>query len=188
MRNLIVALMFLLAYPAQAGSAPGPASYPLFKIERSKNANIVQYDVQLEPDGSLREKEPVSVYWVRHAEQGQVKKLSWLQRVFAYGFKARPGPEPGSVDLTMAADIGQQVRLQMYQGAYRATIIIDDQLVLLEKIFVQARDNGLATVVEHIELHGAIAASGEPVTERLEPCRKMSRSFCKPRSETKGKR
>jgi hypothetical protein len=188
MRNFIVVLIFALFLPVPAASGPGSESYPLFRIERSKNANIVQYDLQLAPDGTLFKDEPVKVYWLRLAEQGQVKKLSWLQRVFAYGFKARPSDQPDSVDLFMTADIGQPVRVQRLDGSYRATIRIDDQLVLLEKIFVQAKDSGLATIVEYIELFGTRADDGEMISERLIPCRKMSRSFCKPGPETEGKR
>ena len=36
----------------------------LFRIERSKNANILQYDAQIGPDGKLNKKEPVIVYCV----------------------------------------------------------------------------------------------------------------------------
>jgi hypothetical protein len=46
---------------------------PLFKIERSKNANIIQYDAQLGADGKLHAREPVVAYWLRLAEQGQVQ-------------------------------------------------------------------------------------------------------------------
>jgi len=40
-------------------------SHPLFHIERSKNANIVQYDAQVAVDGRLFEKEPIVGYWIR---------------------------------------------------------------------------------------------------------------------------
>lgn len=157
---------------------------PLFKIERSKNANIVQYDAQLNPDGTLFQKQPVIVYWVRLAEQGQVKKLSWLQRVFAYGFKAKTGETENSVDLFMAVDFGQPVSVISVHGTWHATIRSDQRLVLLEKIFVQAEDRGLTTKVEYIELSGKDADTGSAVTERLEPCAGRSRSFCKPRTGT----
>ena len=61
---------------------------PLFTIERSKNANIVQYDVQVTAAGALYAKEPVIAYWVRLAKDGRTEGLSFAQRRWAYGFKA----------------------------------------------------------------------------------------------------
>ena len=58
----------------------------LFRIERSKNANIIQYDAQVRPDGKLDKKNPVVGYWIRLAEQGQEQELTWLQNKFAFGF------------------------------------------------------------------------------------------------------
>jgi len=51
----------------------------IFKIERSKNANIVQYDVQLTPDGKIYSKEAVIAYWIRLAKDGKRKELSSTQ-------------------------------------------------------------------------------------------------------------
>ena len=50
----------------------------LFKIERNKNANIVQYDVQMKADGKLDPKKPVVAYWIRHAKDGQKEDLKWV--------------------------------------------------------------------------------------------------------------
>lgn len=188
MRNLIVVLMFALSLHPLVLMAEEPGRLPLFKIERSKNANILQYDAQVNQDGSLFKKKPVVVYWVRLAEQGQTRKLSWIQRVFAYGFKARHDQSSDSVSLYMAADIGQPVKVQRISGVYRATVSINNQLVVLDKIFVQSSGNGISTKVEYIELFGSSADSGEIIQERLSPCRKNSKSFCKPRPHTEGDR
>lgn len=188
MRNLIIVLMFALSLHPLLLLAEEPGRQPLFKIERSKNANILQYDAQIDPDGSLNKKKPVVVYWVRLAEQGQTKKLNWIQRVFAYGFKTKHDPSSDSVSLYMAADIGQPIKVQRVRGVYRATVIINDQLTVLDKIFVQSSGNGISTKVEYIELFGSYADSGQIIQERLSPCRKNSKSFCKPRTRTEGDR
>ena len=53
--SLIVAL---LALPTFAGETQ---QHPLFTIERSKNANVVQYDVRVKESGKLAKKRPVVV-------------------------------------------------------------------------------------------------------------------------------
>ena len=45
-------ILALLSIPLLI-QAETPARQNLFKIERSKNANIIQYDAQVEPDGAL---------------------------------------------------------------------------------------------------------------------------------------
>jgi hypothetical protein len=126
----------------------------LFKIERSKNANIVQYDVQLGPDGKLLEREPVVAYWIRLAEQGQVEELSWVQRTFAFGFKARPDPEKDSVELEMKAGLGRPITVVRDGSEYRATILIDGSYSYLDRIFIQSERKGISVKVEYVELFG----------------------------------
>ena len=184
MRNILAILMLSLFMQAPVLLADELERHPLFKIERSKNANIVQYDAQIRPDGTLDKKKPVIVYWVRLAEQGQTKKLSWIQRVFAYGFKARADPQSDTVTLEMKAEIGQPIKVQRVNGVYRATLTVDERLMLLEKIFVHAKDNGISTKVKYIELFGSDAESGESMRERLNTCSKSSKSFCKPGPHT----
>ena len=108
----------------------------LFKIERSKNANIVQYDAQVESDGKLVKREPVVGYWIRLAEQGQVQKLSWVQRTFAFGFKAKLDSSREAAQLDMAADFGQPIMVVRNGDEYRATFSIEEAPSYLDKIFI----------------------------------------------------
>ena len=58
-------LIFGLALPSVWAAGTNQS---LFVIERSKNANVVQYDARLTADGVLDPKEPVKVYWILLAE------------------------------------------------------------------------------------------------------------------------
>lgn len=83
----LATLLFVYAIVAPGALYAGEAGRDaLFRIERNKNANIIQYAAQVQEDGTLHRKKPVTAYWVRLAEQGQEKKLTWTQRKFAYGF------------------------------------------------------------------------------------------------------
>jgi hypothetical protein len=42
-----------------------------FTIQRRKNANVVQYDVQLSPEGKIDPEEPIIAHWVMLAEDGR---------------------------------------------------------------------------------------------------------------------
>jgi len=77
-----VALKLLLTatmlYPAMV-FAGDPARDGLFRIERNKNANIVQYDARVTEDGKLDSKQPVS--WVEVLWSGKMEEIigQWVE-------------------------------------------------------------------------------------------------------------
>jgi hypothetical protein len=141
----------------------------LFRIERSKNANIIQYDAQVRPNGKLDKKNPVVGYWIRLAEQGQIKELSWLQSKFAFGFDADLDADHEGVSLDMTADLGRPIDVQRYGQEYKAIVDIDGKLSQLEKIYIHATGKGLSTTVNYMDLHGMDLASGEATYQRIVP-------------------
>jgi hypothetical protein len=142
---------------------------PLFTIERNKNANIVQYDVRITQDGALDRKEPVAAYWIRLAEEGQTKELSWIQKTFAYGVTAKVGKDRTSAELKLKADIGRPINVHKEGEQYRATATIDGVQAYIEKIFIHASGKGMSTTVEFIDLRGISLSDGVDVHERIEP-------------------
>ena len=89
LRKFSLAILLTLLCAPQWVLAETAVRQGLFHIERNRNANIIQYDAQVGMDGKLLKKGPVVAYWIRLAEQGQAKKLSWAQKAFAYGFDAK---------------------------------------------------------------------------------------------------
>jgi hypothetical protein len=161
-------MLALICFPALV-LAQTPDRQHLFKIERSKNANIVQYDAQVGSDGKLFKKEPVVAYWIRLAEQGQVEKLSWIQRTFAYGFKAKLDRDRETAELDMSADFGRPIMVIREGDQYRATAPIDGSQSYLEKIFIQAHGKGISVTVEYIELFGEDMQTGESRYQKFAP-------------------
>lgn len=142
---------------------------PLFKIERSKNANIIQYDARTGPDGRLHAKEPVVAYWIRLAEQGQVKKLSWIQWKFAFGFDADYNPEKDSVSLDMALPLGRLITVEREGDVYRASTMISGMPAWLDRIYIDATRKGLVPEIAYIELFGKDRSTGDECYERFVP-------------------
>lgn len=149
--------------------AAEPARDPLFHIERNKNANIVQYDAQLDSDGRLYTKEPVVAYWIRLANKGEIKELTWIQEKFAYGLKVKPDEKNNSAEVEMTADIGRSLVVKRFGEDYRAVGKINGVDCFLEKIFIQANGSGMSTRVEYIELFGSSVAGQEEQYERFVP-------------------
>jgi hypothetical protein len=169
LRTTIIALVAGLLCVSPVLQATELERQDLFRIERSKNANIIQYDAQVRPDGMLDRKKPVVAYWIRLAEQGQIKKLSWIQRTFAYGFKADLDDSSESVTLKMAADFGRVIKVRRFGQQYGSTIDIDGKPSRLEKVYIDASGKGLFVTVNFIELHGFDLVNGEATYQRFVP-------------------
>lgn len=125
--------------------------------------------MQVGPTGKLDSKNPVVAYWIRLAEQGQIKELSWIQRNFAYGFKFSFDRKTDTVKLEMAADIGRFITVRSHNGSYRAIADIDRKPSRIEKIYIHATGKGLSTSVSFIELHGVDLEMGNKTYERFTP-------------------
>jgi hypothetical protein len=167
-----VALKLLLTaamlYPAMV-FAGDRARDALFYIERNKNANIIQYDAQVTADGQLYSKEPVVGYWIRLAEQGQVKELIWIEKKFAYGFTTKFNKSENTATLDMAADIGRTILVKRDGADFRAIAKIDEVESYIDKIFIKATGKGMKTKVEYIELYGRAVKGQAAQYERFSP-------------------
>ena len=141
----------------------------LFKIERSKNANIVQYDVQLAPDGKLYQKEPVIAYWIRVAEDGQERELTFFQRKWYYGFKTKYDVGSNSAIVEMMAGDAREITIYEVEGLYRGEIRISGRPAFIEKIFVTSIKSGFYRKVTSIELYGKDTKTGIDCYEKIKP-------------------
>jgi len=141
----------------------------LFHIERSKNANIIQYDAQIGPDGKLDAVKPVVAYWIRLAEKGQIEPLSWVQKEFAFGFDAEYNARNDTVALEMEHDVGRELNVLRVDDEYRVKTTIAGTAAYLEKIYIKAHRRGFLVKVEYLDVFGTDASSGEALYERLVP-------------------
>jgi hypothetical protein len=61
------------------------SSYNLFFIGRSRDENIIKYDINLTAGGKIIKEKPLKIYWVKYTDQNKVEELSFIQNKFAYG-------------------------------------------------------------------------------------------------------
>jgi hypothetical protein len=141
----------------------------LFHVERDKNANIIQYDARLGADGKLDARKPVVGYWVRLAEQGQVKKLSWIQRNFVYGFKAKLNQDKNTASMDMVADIGRIITVKRVGEDFRAVTNINGVESYIERIFFKASGKGMSSRLDYVEFFGKAVDGADEQYERFSP-------------------
>jgi hypothetical protein len=142
----------------------------LFVIARSKNANVLHYDLRLNQDGDVDPDDPIEAYWIMRAENGRREGLTWLERQLAYGWSVTSKVRERGFTLELVALPGREVRVHRSEsGQYRASTKISGQNALLERVFVKSEEGGALPRVVYVDLFGKHAKTGAPVSERLAP-------------------
>lgn len=151
----------------------GPLAVPqaralnLFVIERSKNRNVVRYDLRLDRSGSYDPRRPLDVYWLMLAEDGRREELSLLERQ-AYGFELLPSAKPSELGVRLVAVKSRPLTIRGGRGAYRAELSIQGVPAYLERVFVATREGPLLPTVLYVELRGRSRGDGRALSERVE--------------------
>lgn len=141
-------------------------SVPLFTIEKSSNANRVQYDALLTPDGHIDPHQPVTAYWIMAAENGRRQELNILERAKAYGFTLhQDGPD--SYKLWVVSHPKKEIHVYRDGATVRAEAEIGGRVALVEKIFIQMHKSFLLSFPDFGEMFGFDKETGEKRTERV---------------------
>jgi hypothetical protein len=149
-------------------AAPPRTYQNLFRIERNKNANIVQYDAVLEAPDRLDSKSPVVGYWVLLAEDGRREEVTGLARR-AYGFKVVPENGTSSWLLYLNATSDRSIRVLRWKDKWLAQTVIQGKNAMLTRLYVFADESAFIPSVRFIDLFGTDLVTGAALTERLKP-------------------
>ena len=152
---------------AVLSAAPAQCPVELFRIERSKNANVVVYEARPGSKTALDPDEPVTASWVLLASKGQRQSLNFFERLFAYGFEVKLGPLAQNALLTLKALKGRTVRVALREGCLAAFGLIAGVETVLKRVFVTSDEHGATPKVLSIELFGVDVVTGETRSEKL---------------------
>ncbi len=140
----------------------------LFYIERSKNRNIVCYDLNQTTTGEPNEKTPLSVYWINREEHpGQQGTLSYIQQKMAFGYTVVE-KRNGTITVELNAVKNRKITIEQNGREYFCQTEINKQPSTLLKIYVKTKANN-SLQVEYVDIQGLNLATGTPVSERITP-------------------
>lgn len=141
----------------------------MFFIARSKNANIVCYDLNMDKNGIVNPDKPLKVYWINKTDHmGEISDLNYIQNKMAYGYNSKKMGS-GVFEISLVAFPTRKVILDRDQkGKYRGRIKINGKPAALSKIFVQAKTDSFMKV-SWVELTGINLEDGKTITERIIP-------------------
>lgn len=162
-RRALMALGALLVTLTAAAITPEGR---LFHIERSKNANIVAYDVRLNPRGTIDTRNPIDGYWIRLAEEGQRDELGSFEKRLAYGWEVKRHGEDKLL-LTLKALPSHKIVVERGKYGYEAHLPISGVPARLVTAYVKSKEGGVLPKVEYVDLIGRRLDNGEPIRERL---------------------
>ena len=140
----------------------------LFVIERSKNANVVNYDAVLTDAGKINEQNPIDAYWLLYAEKnGEREELSAFDKK-AYGFQTTYNKEKGNFNFVLKAVKEKPMVLDLYDNVPKAVMKINDIDCFLEKVYIESKDGALGIPkVSFYELFGKEVATGKAQQQKI---------------------
>jgi hypothetical protein len=163
------ALVLVCLFTPALALEDGTGDWPIFTIERSKNANVIRYDIRLTPEGTPDPERPIIGYWLRMAEDGRKRPLKWIERRLAYGFEAQYDGQQDVIFMEMVADTERRIRVYRHDGLYRAETHIEGRPAFIHRIYVKSTETGFLPRVDFIDFYGMDVETGEPRHERHVP-------------------
>lgn len=150
---------------------PVPHEIPhlLFYLQRDPNANTICYTLNYNKYGELDAGNPVKIFWIKYAEKGERKELSYLQKKLAYGVTVlRQGKD--RYEIKPVAYPHRSFFLKKDNcNQYQVFTTISNKDCTLKRVFIRILGGlPLSPKVQYIELHGIEFATGNPISERLD--------------------
>ena len=142
-------------------------SVPLFTIEKSSNANRVQYDARVTAEGHFDPHQPVVAYWIMAAENGRRQELNILEKAKAYGFTLHQDGVD-SYRLWVVSHREKEIHVYRDGSTVRAEAVIGGRLALVEKIFIQMHKSFMLSLPDFGEMFGFDKETGERRIERVD--------------------
>jgi len=144
--------------------------YTLFRINRSRDADYLVYDVQLDPDGNLDKSNPVKIYWKKQGQEIKSEPLTPIQNKFGYGIKIKDlTPEMAEFQLVSYRE--QVFRLsRSSDGSFRVYTSSAGCDIEVSSLYIHFEDDSFwFPSVSGIDVSGVDLASGNNVKVNISP-------------------
>jgi hypothetical protein len=164
--GFILLLAVLCFFPQSMFAVSRDKTSHLFFIERSKNKNLVQYDIRLTENSDPPDSRPISVYWI--LESGRHEELNVIEKKYAYGIALQEKLEKDRFKVILAAFKGLEIIVEKLNDSFKAVVPIRGRESILQKIYIKSEEThaGLPRVL-YVELFGRNKETGLPVRERI---------------------
>ena len=149
-------------FPVPKGNAK-----QLFYLQRTSNTNTIVYELNYK-NGTVDVETPIHEYWIRYQEKGQQEELSYIQRKFAYGIKAKKIAES---QYELAFVSYKKFKMYLRPGADKKLYVfanINQKVAILTSIFIKINGGSFwSPNIEYVEVSGIDPATLAVTKERL---------------------
>jgi len=165
---IILLLVILSLFPQSIFAASDDKVSHLFFIERSKNKNLVQYDIRLTENSDLPDLSPVNVYWI--LENGRHEELNPIEKEYAYGIARQERLDQNKFRVILAGLRGLEIIVERMNDSFKAMVSIKGRESILERIYIKSEEKsiGLPKIL-YIDLFGRTKETGLPIRGRIAP-------------------
>ena len=165
--TLVIAL-FGFTNPDHSSEYPG--DYTLFKIDRSRDPDVVMYDVNLDSKGKLNGSMPISVYWDKNTTNGGKESLTGIQKKFGYGIRFQDISEYGA-DFQFVSYFKRTFELRRTGDEnYHVYTVSNGEKIEVKRMYIHfENDSFWFPAISRIELYGIETNMGNPVKETITP-------------------
>lgn len=165
---LINTFIFLFEITALAdGKNERQENKLLFKIERSRDADEIYYEVNTLADETLDTDNPIRIYWVMHTQNGQAEPLTKIQKSLAYGLKFS-NVTPDTAEFQFVSFEQSLILQKAKNGIFRVFADIDGQQVEVDQINIEFLNNSFwFPKIGKVEMVATLPNTGKTLTKEI---------------------
>ena len=165
---ILISTLVSTAFIYPGGPYVATESNMLFKIDRSRDPDVIMYDVNLNSLGELDKSNPINIYWIRNTEKGIIKPLTGIQKKFGYGLKFISISE-NMADFQFVSYFDRVFKLRKTDNnQFKVFTISHNKKVEVQRLYVQFEDkSSWIPNILNIELYGIDTDNGNPVYESI---------------------
>lgn len=166
---LFFALFFSFILNAQDGyPVPPKSANRLFYIQHNENKNTFVYDAVFSSKDILDANNPVDIYRILYAENGEKKSLTAIQKKLAYGLDIEK-VEKNVYHLTLVSYPKQKLILKL--DAHKNPIVettVNNKLITLNRVFLKQKKGttGISVKLDYILFYGK-DKNGKSIHEKI---------------------
>jgi len=142
----------------------------LFHIIRSRDADEIFYQANLDKEGNLIAGNPVNIFWVRQTQNNQKEQLTRIQNKFAYGLHFLEVDQQYAVFRFVSFSDKTFVLQKDNEGLFRVFSTCEDRKMIVNSLFVQFKNDSFwFPQISRVELHATEATTQSLIVEYIEP-------------------
>lgn len=142
----------------------------LFHVFRSRDADKIFYQVNLDNEGNLIAGDPVKIFWVRQTQNNQKEPLTWVQNKYAYGLQFLEVDQHFAIFRFVSFPDKTFVLQKDNEGMFRVFTICGEREMIVNSLFIHFdNDSFWFPKIKRVELHATEVNTQSLIVEYIEP-------------------